>query len=1028
MGLVDPTSLDQLSKIRRLNVASQLTTPDPPGPFRGTVLRQVCTSVSGTANNAFVWVFCENPDIDDPSDDATCDPAVSVCCLCCTCADIISLNETLSGPTSAPTPSILPQLIESACDGLPENCAAVTQPGTPQNQAILWLANSQDVQFMTETTQMARYGLATLYYSTNGDDWQRNDDWLSDLPLCRWYSTSEFTNICDPMENLLHLELDNNNLNGSLVPELALLPTMQTLSIKSSGTGQLTGLLPPTLAALSQLTSVTITGNSFSRGLPDTYGDWVQVQTLDLSNNNLSGTIPLGFGPFLSANSIDLSDNNLSGPVPASLVISGVSPNDNLFDLNLDDNDFTLIPSQFGLLRNMISLRANRNNLQVFPTAVFSMTQLQVLQLSGNGMDGPLATGLAANVNLKDLFLLDNRLTGPLIPELFTLENLERLNLSFNRLSGPIPSNIGNWVNVRELHLEGNLGINGSIPAALASLTQIRAIHIEKTGLTGSIPDPVCTLYNTTMARPPIAYADCGDHDDGAPCFQWCCTDSTLEDDCTCRFPTGDSRCFSSLGPTGYPPFVTETGQALYDLIVENSANNGAAVDILNTPQHRAYLWSQNIDVRTQSVSDARKLQRFRLMAFYYATNGPTDWTEQGFWASPEQDECNWEFGQVGGELSCNGAGEVTILELVNVGMTGTLVPELSEMTSLRELVLDNTGKPDTGLVGGIPDSLGNLENLNVVKIVGNFFDTPLSDSLFTKWTRLVTLNFSRNQLPGSIPSSVSFLTQVRQFHLGENQLTGPLPSQVQFMTRATLFIVANNQLRSSVPSLLALTELLTLRLDNNNFSGSFPAISTLTQLQANLDLSNNGFSGGIPNSIGNHVNLRSLNLKNSGFDGPLPTGFDKLSKLRNLNLSGNPGLTWTVPGGVCDNLEFATATGSGSAIVDCGVEDTCSPAQNVCCSCCECATYGIDTTTKLFELIAMNSGDNGTAVVYQPGFPQQRAFLWLQNVDTLTRNSLQQRRERRLNQSPKDRSRRRGNPVAESNRLLRSSINTSRC
>ena len=390
---------------------------------------------------------------------------------------------------------------------------------------------------------------------------------------------------------------------------------------------------------------------------------------------------------------------------------------------------------------------------------------------------------------------------------------------------------------------------------------------------------------------------------------------------------------------TGYPPFVPESGQALYDLIVENSADNGAAVDIPNTPQHRAYLWSQNIDVRTQSVNDARKLQRFRLMAFYYATNGPTDWTEQGFWASPQQDECNWEFGQAGGELSCNGAGELTILELVNVGMTGTLVPELSEMTSLRELVLDNTGKPDTGLVGGIPDSLGNLENLNVVKIVGNFFDTPLSDSLFTKWTRVVTLNLSRNQLPGSIPSSVSSLTQVRQFHLGENQLTGPLPSQVQFMTRATLFIVANNQLRSSVPSLLALTELRTLRLDNNNFSGSFPAISTLTKLQANLDLSNNGFSGGIPNSIGNHVNLRSLNLKNTGLTGPLPTGFGNLSKLRTLDLSGNPGLTGTVSVDVCNNLDFAKATGSGSAIVDCGVEDTCSAAQNVCCSCCECAT-----------------------------------------------------------------------------------------
>ena len=48
----------------------------------------------------------------------------------------------------------------------------------------------------------------------------------------------------------------------------------------------------------------------------------------------------------------------------------------------------------------------------------------------------------------------------------------------------------------------------------------------------------------------------------------------------------------------------------------------------------------------------------------------------------------------------------------------------------------------------------------------------------------------------------------------------------------------------------------------------------------------------------------------------------------------------------------------------------------------------------ELFELVASNSHDNGTAIL-QDGTPQQRAFGWIRDVDTLTKQRLQRHRQR---------------------------------
>jgi hypothetical protein len=64
-------------------------------------------------------------------------------------------------------------------------------PGEIQYQAVEWLANTDPAALSLSSTSEEifrnRYALVVLYYSSNGDDWHNNENWLSDTSVCSWY-------------------------------------------------------------------------------------------------------------------------------------------------------------------------------------------------------------------------------------------------------------------------------------------------------------------------------------------------------------------------------------------------------------------------------------------------------------------------------------------------------------------------------------------------------------------------------------------------------------------------------------------------------------------------------------------------------------------------------------------------------------------------------------------------------------------------------------------------------------------------
>jgi hypothetical protein len=124
-------------------------------------------------------------------------------------------------PTQTPAWDPLVELISSASS---DGGVALADPSTPQCRALEWLAGDPNLANFTDHKKIQRYALATLYFSTNGDGWEYNNDWLSDKDVCgNWYQKFNTTIKCTSNDTVSSLNHDGNKLQGTIPPEISML-------------------------------------------------------------------------------------------------------------------------------------------------------------------------------------------------------------------------------------------------------------------------------------------------------------------------------------------------------------------------------------------------------------------------------------------------------------------------------------------------------------------------------------------------------------------------------------------------------------------------------------------------------------------------------------------------------------------------------------------------------------------------------------------------------------------------------------
>ena len=195
----------------------------------------------------------------------------------------------------------------------------------PANQRVRFFTHIREGAHEDEADQLSfrvnrslepvHQSLSALYVATGGDEWTRNDHWdITTVPneeaLALWFGV--FLN----QGWLYQLALPNNNLTGSLPPELGNLSELQVLWLSDNS---LTGPLPPEIGNLSQLQGLYLYKNSLTGSIPSELGKLSELQELQLFGNSLTGPLPAEIGNLSQLQVLWMDGNSLTGPLPPEI-------------------------------------------------------------------------------------------------------------------------------------------------------------------------------------------------------------------------------------------------------------------------------------------------------------------------------------------------------------------------------------------------------------------------------------------------------------------------------------------------------------------------------------------------------------------------------------------------------------------------------------------------------------------------------------------------------------------------------------
>eukprot|EP00980_Cylindrotheca_fusiformis_P005212 scaffold1118_cov135-Cylindrotheca_fusiformis.AAC.10 len=187
-------------------------------------------------------------------------------------------------------------------------------------------------------------------------------------------------------------------------------------------------------------------------------------------------------------NGIDSKDENAAGVYCAE--------NEVTFLQIVDNGLKGELPSELGLLTNLVHLNLDRNVLFGEVPGLAKLKALEVLWLSSNNFVGNIPAEMAQLTSLASLDLEDNSLSGTLPFELASLSNLFFLGLRLNSFEGELPDQLWERLsNLRFLDLEANQ-FQKTIPSQLGLLTGLESLYLEKNRFTGTLPSELGQLQN----------------------------------------------------------------------------------------------------------------------------------------------------------------------------------------------------------------------------------------------------------------------------------------------------------------------------------------------------------------------------------------------------------------------------------------------------------------------------------------------------------------------------------------------------
>jgi Leucine-rich repeat (LRR) protein len=200
---------------------------------------------------------------------------------------------------------------------------------------------------------------------------------------------------------------------------------------------------------------------------------------------------------------------------------------------------------------------------------------------------------------------------------------------------------------------------------------------------------------------------------------------------------------------------------------------------------------------------------------------------------------------------------------------------------------------PDNNLTGSLPSELRFLSSLDMIALPNNAVRGTIPRE-FHSWTNLRYIDLKYNRISGMLPSWIGDFSKLEVLGLSNNEFAGGVPANFGSLGRLKTLAVDDNALTGDLDWANHLTNLQYFYGERNSFTGQVDSnfLSNLLHLNE-LDLSSTALSGkDLPLHLLDHPSLEVLDLSYNIITGSLPEipNVNKVLKylsLRHCNMTG---------------------------------------------------------------------------------------------------------------------------------------------
>lgn len=730
--------------------------------------------------------------------------------------------------------------------------------------------------------------LEALYYSTNGNQWTSNLNWLQNCDPCGECDNNlPWKGVTCVNNRVVTLSLTNNNLNGFLPEELVQLTNLEKLFLNLNS---LNGYLPTIYDQFGNLTHFVVSGNDLIGSIPSSYCNLSSLTNFSVAQNSLSECYdPLlsclcGI-PLISSNPDLLISNGNDFPIPFSAFCATGDGDcsDNCIDLDGNDDflsvtglttsqDFTVTA---WFKNNPISNGGTEDRIMAFGPS----ERLEIGIEQGGSTDGEMwifdrnrsGGAIALGINVRDgmwhhIGVTRNGVNGEVFLDGNSIFSYTASNQSVGY--GPIFT-VGKYAvnNGGDTEFFGQID-DVSIWNRALSLTEINELQ-------------TCELDGTEPGLEGFWDFNLGTSE----------KINTHETHIPDRSGNGNDLTIQNLAMNGSTSNLVTSTTGVY-----NTCNICLDSPIANCAQNQSFIFDQ---MSNQFVLDVTDIDNGSNSA---CGNGITLSFDQNFIETTLNLECPEDLGQQsitlyvnddnGLQSSCTTAIEASSSSL--------------ELNALEDFYNSTNGDNWNNTVAGDRPWFEDCDPCGVVD------GTPWFGIECNIRNRVERLGFNGNNLVGEIPTTIDQLTELSWFNLINNSLiTGNLPSEFCNLN-IFQFRVSNNDLEGTIPSCFAaIPDLAVFSAGGNNFIGEIPPF--------------------------NQSSLFDIRVENNQLSGSIPSSFATLPALSVLKVSGNllSGCYDISLFGLCNNLNLITNVNeniSDGNNFSANWEDFCAFGDGQCC------------------------------------------------------------------------------------------------